>query len=100
MKKGSQQSFKQIQLMVTRIYSKNVFRTIYCPDEVYDADRVDEYIESDERSKKIIDEEFEEEPFFLMKETYSYNVEEVKDIGKGKEKNFNSFEFKDKDEEK
>ena len=78
MKKVNGDPLKRIDLTIVRTYEKRISIPIVCPDEIYDQNKVDDFIKSYcNKNKESIDADFED-----TEELY-YDIYESRYIGQG-----------------
>lgn len=84
MKKVNGDRYKRIDLTIVRIYEKRISTQIICPDEIYDQNKVDDFIKSYcNKNKESIDADFEDKELYLFEKEIYYDVHESKYIGQG-----------------
>jgi len=84
MKKLNGDPYKKINLTIVRTYEKRISTPIVCPDEIYDQNKVDDFIKSYcNKNKESIDDNFEDTELHLFEEEIYYDVYESRFIGEG-----------------
>ena len=84
MKKVNGDRYKRIDLTIVRIYEKRISTQIVCPDEIYDQNKVDDFIKSYcNKNKESIDADFEDTELYLFEKELYYDVYESRYVGQG-----------------
>ena len=84
MKKVNGDPLKRIDLTIVRTYEKRISIPIVCPDEIYDQNKVDDFIKSYcNKNKESIDADFEDTELYLFQKELYYDIYESRYIGQG-----------------
>ena len=84
MKKINGDPLKRINLTIVRSYEKRISTAIVCPDEIYNQNKIDDFIKSYcNKNKESIDADFEDIELYLFEKDLYYDVYESRCIGEG-----------------
>jgi len=81
---------KQIELKVTRYYTKSVSTTITYPKGL-DKNEIQEFLNENTELKKSINKKFENADLYLDEENCDYTIEKIENIGYGQVVYFDSW---------